>query len=578
MNSSHFFPDNLQFLRRWNIRRKMSKPDPKSNWVKATMAKAAATVAVRRKKGSDRLSTELVGESLAPNNCLPALNAEIERADTRDYKMPLPRNDAAPGAERLAQSANTKNLTSTPQHNVNNTPSHSGRMADPSNQFRRMNNGDNTDDLHPPQGNEGPRSRNQVTNAQEAPFDPHDQKPVKGIMVNSQEIHPFEEVFVDCSDDYRDNHKMGTEEGEESVKRLLEPATLNLQDNVLERELATLKQEKEVLENEYATLKQEKEVLESKCATLGQEKQSSERKITNLEAKQIFFQSECSRLRDESKSLGQDKQRLENDIQIRREREETSSAKFQELLTENINLAGDRDHWMAQNTSLSDTHKQEKSRATALEAALETKRKELEQNKKLIENQAKTERRNTELENSLRIVNGQLTTSQEESKKWKNQNKTLAAQLSGYTFEGSVYSTDAYFQEQWRNLDAMIVNWSHHIFRHNSDSPLDAIIKKLPKLHESHVLRRVATDPHRYLTNSTRRPSFVQSFVWSILVEQVFIPPGGYGDSDLCGLYWSGPLRGELDTICAYLHPGMTSELSPMSCCKRTNLPVQISQ
>jgi len=529
---------------------------------KATVAKAAATVAVRRKKESDQLNTELVGESPAPNNALPALDAGSERTDTRDYKMPLPRNNAAP--ERLAQSANTKNLPPTPQHNVNNTPSHGVRIADPNNQFRRINSGDNTDDLHSIEGNEGPRPKNQVVNAQEARFDPHDRKPVKDIIINSQAIRPVEELFVDCLDDYRDDHKTGTEEGEESVKGLLEPATLSLQNNVLE--------------GEYATLKQEKEVLESKCATLGQEKKASERKITNLEANQIFFQGECSRLRSESESLGQDKQRLENDIQIRREREETSSVKYQELLMQNMNLDRDRDHWMAQHTSLSDAHKQEKSRATALEVALETRRKELEQNKlsntRLMENQARTERRNVELENSLRNVNGQLTTFQEESKKWKNQNKRLAAQLSGYTFEGSVYSADAYFQQEWRNLDAMIVNWSHHIFRDNSDSFIDAILKKPPKLPRGHILRRVATDPYRYLTNSTRRPAFTQGFVWSILVEQVFTPPGGYGDSDLCGLYWSGPLRGELDTICGYLHPGMTSQLSPMSCCRLANLPV----
>jgi hypothetical protein len=298
--------------------------------------------------------------------------------------------------------------------------------------------------------------------------------------------------------------------------------------------------------------------------TLVQEKQALERKNTNLEAKEIFLQGECSRLRNENESLEQDKQRLENDIRIRREREETSSTNYQDLLTKNANLDRDRDHWMAQHTSLSDAHKQEKSRALTLEAALETKRKELEQNKLsnagLVESHARTERRNTELESALRGVNGQLKTIQEESKRLKNQNKKLAAQLSGYTFEGSVYAADAYFQQEWRNLDASIVNWSHHIFRDNSESIFDSILKKPPKLPDGHVLRRVATDPVRYLTNSTRRTSFVQSFVWSILVEQVFTPPGGYGDSDLCGLHWSGPLRGELDAVCGYLHPGITPE------------------
>lgn len=554
----------------------MSKQNPKTNWMsgakanaKATMAKAAATVAVRRKKGSEQLNIESVGESLVLNNPLPVPDGGSESVDTRDYShdMPLLQNGAAPGSQHLPQSANTRNLPPGPPLNINNTSGHGMRKVEPNNQFRRMNGGDNTDDLHSTLGDEFARSKNQLTSAQKAAkFDDPDRKPVAGIVANSQDIHPTEDIFVDCSEVHRNDQNPGTRKAEEGMKQLLEPATSNPHQAVSSNEYTTLKGEKQALETQLAMLKQENDQLASKYATLSQEKQTLERKNTNLEANHKFSQGECARLRKDNESLGKEKQRLDNDIQARKEREDTLSRDYQDLLAQNLNLGRDRDHWVAQHTSLSDAYKHEKSRITSLEAALEAKQKELEQDKisnaGLLESHARIERENGELRN----VNGQLRTTQEDIKRLKNQNKRLATQLSNYTFEGSVYSVDDYFQQEWKNLDAMIVNWSHHIFKDNSDSFLDSILKKSPKLSEAHVLRRVAADPVRYLTNSTRRTSFVQAFVWSILVEQVFTPPGGYGDSDLCGLYWSGSVRGELDTICGYLHPGKPSKLFLRRC------------
>jgi hypothetical protein len=169
-------------------------------------------------------------------------------------------------------------------------------------------------------------------------------------------------------------------------------------------------------------------------------------------------------------------------------------------------------------------------------------------------------------------LSGQLKAAQDENQRATKKNKQLSAQLAGYQFEGSVYTADSIFRQEWENLDSRIVNWSHHNFKGNSQTIFAIWPSKKPqKLKESHLFHRLAADPKRYLTSAERRPLFVQSFVWSILVDQVFTPPGGGGTSEFCGLYWSGPMREELDIISGYLYPGMTPGMS-CSVTKKPNL------
>jgi predicted nuclease with TOPRIM domain len=506
-----------------------------SNW---RAAKAVVTV-VKKITRSDQLNN---GLGATAGNSSPAPVAAGERGDAKEtekvYDMPMDGNDGATGSALPAHHPNTNisDLLQSPPA-PNNATSHGA--ADPNREPRRTNSGKNPDNSHSTRGNGAPRPRSQAVAGDEEHITLlYDSKPMTFVTSSAQEIESPQDPFLECSDDHGNNHLRDTEKEEE---------------------------EEEVARPHLAAISSpEYKALERKYAILEQGRQALERRYTDLVASHKIIQDKFTHLTKENESLAQDKERLQSEIQPLKEQKELLSAKYQNLLTVNADLGDERETWKAQHTSLAESHEKEKLNITALRTELETTGGELEKikilNAEIMKSKAETERRNNELDSSLEAVRGELKTIQEDCKKLWKRNSKLTAQLSGYTFEGSVYAADAYFQQEWRNLDAKIMNWSYTNFGTNSQTFFGAILNRTPKLRESHVLRRVATDPNRYLTDLDRRPAFVQSLVWSVLVSRVFIPPGGWANSDYYGLCWSGPLRNELDIISGSLYPSKTPE------------------
>lgn len=140
-----------------------------------------------------------------------------------------------------------------------------------------------------------------------------------------------------------------------------------------------------------------------------------------------------------------------------------------------------------------------------------------------------------------------------ENDKLSNQSKNVAAELATYLSETSGFADDEFFQSEWAKLHGRIENWSQNNFR-GSSLPLQS--EEDPSTRDQRYFRLLSKDPHFYMKSPYEWPYFVQSPLWSTLVEKIFTYPSRNGRKDLSGLYWSDCQRDQLDSLVTYLHPG----------------------
>lgn len=156
---------------------------------------------------------------------------------------------------------------------------------------------------------------------------------------------------------------------------------------------------------------------------------------------------------------------------------------------------------------------------------------------------------------------------QDDNARIKDQSRKIAAELAeleNHLTVNSGFADDEFFLTQWDNLQSMIVDWAQNNFR---GEPLSQNPERESLPRDRRYFRCLARDPKLYTDFDYERPYFVQSFIWSILVDNVFVHPGRDGRKELSGLLWADSKRDEFEGLASFLYPGKSNWTVPKSGC-----------
>lgn len=263
------------------------------------------------------------------------------------------------------------------------------------------------------------------------------------------------------------------------------------------------------------------------------------------ESEDDFLEEKYARLRRRYKGLrGANKLLMEANNNLKKKNNGLTKTN-QRLMETNETLVMDSEMWKGRYEDLTIADFKNRRKYCGLEAAFQARSIEVEKFDNLQENY-------NGLGEILKAYDEQLKTLEENNMILNQQAIEASAELAKYLLEPTPLESDDHFRKEWRKLDGKILSWAQNNFK----GKLTSRSSERRAIHEEHHFRHVAKGHKKYIESEDRRPLFVQSFVWSILVDKVFTNFGRSERSDLCGLFWSESQRDNLDSLGAFLYAG----------------------
>jgi hypothetical protein len=136
--------------------------------------------------------------------------------------------------------------------------------------------------------------------------------------------------------------------------------------------------------------------------------------------------------------------------------------------------------------------------------------------------------------------------------------QSIAQELSSFLTDAGTFADDRSFIKLWISLKGKVSDWAHNHFHgsiiqeYRGNSVFGA---------EETSFHGLCRDPTVYLNKGSRRPSLVQSLVWSVLMDAVFAPPNDDG-LKIKGTHWAYPERMAVYCLRLYLRPRESRRLS----------------